>query len=115
MPSLHPDLLSGTHRLLSSLLRGFCSGSVILWTCVSRKASSQEARMNDQAPRNHASTGAFSRRHFLGTAASAAGLTIITRAKLGACGFPPSDRLNLGCVGVGAQGTRVMMDFLQQS
>ncbi|MGH9406548.1 MAG: Gfo/Idh/MocA family protein [Terriglobia bacterium] len=26
---------------------------------------------------------------------------------------PPSDRIALGCVGVGAQGTRVMMDFLK--
>jgi predicted dehydrogenase len=53
-----------------------------------------------------------SRRRFLGGAATA-GLTIITRPALAACGFPPGDRLTLACIGVGAQGTRVMLDFLK--
>ena len=28
--------------------------------------------------------------------------------------FPPSDKVRLACIGVGAQGTRVMMDFMKE-
>jgi GFO/IDH/MocA oxidoreductase family protein len=59
----------------------------------------------------------ISRRAFLaGTAASAAAaLSIVPRHALGGSGgVPPSDKLTLACIGVGAQGTRVMMDFLKQ-
>lgn len=57
-----------------------------------------------------------SRRAFLGGAATAAAaFTIVPRHVLGGPGHvPPSDMLNLACVGVGAQGTRVMMDFLKE-
>jgi predicted dehydrogenase len=59
--------------------------------------------------------GLVPRRTFLGGAACAAGLTIVPRRVLGGRGFvAPSDRITAACVGVGAQGTRVMMDFLKQ-
>ena len=57
-----------------------------------------------------------SRRQFLGqTAAAAIGLSIVPRRVLGGAGFiPPSDRVNIAFIGVGAQGLRVMLRFLQQ-
>jgi predicted dehydrogenase len=56
-----------------------------------------------------------SRREFLGGALSAAAVTIVPRHVLGGPGYvAPSEKLNLACVGVGSQGTRVMMDFLNQ-
>jgi predicted dehydrogenase len=57
----------------------------------------------------------ISRRTFLGGAVSAAAFTIVPRHVLGGPGYtPPSEKLNVACIGVGAQGTRVMMDFLKQ-
>jgi hypothetical protein len=57
----------------------------------------------------------ISRRTFLGGAVSAAAFTIVPRHVLGGPGhIPPSEKLNTACIGVGAQGTRVMMDFLRQ-
>jgi predicted dehydrogenase len=57
----------------------------------------------------------ISRRAFLGSAVSAAAFTIVPRHVLGGPGYiPPSGKLNAACIGVGAQGTRVMMDFLGQ-
>jgi predicted dehydrogenase len=42
-------------------------------------------------------------------------LTIIPRHVLGRRGYtPPSERLNVACIGVGSQGTRVLMEFLEQ-
>ena len=57
-----------------------------------------------------------SRRKFLATStATAAGLTIIPRRVLGGFGYvPPSDKLNLAFIGVGAQGMRVMLHFLKE-
>ena len=55
------------------------------------------------------------RRAFLGGAASAAALTIIPRHGLGGRGrIAPADKVTVACIGVGAQGTRVMMDFLKE-
>jgi predicted dehydrogenase len=55
-----------------------------------------------------------SRRTFLGGAASALAFSMVPRHVLGGAGYvPPSDKLTLACIGVGAQGTRVMMDFLK--
>ena len=55
-----------------------------------------------------------SRRAIL-SGAAAAPFLIVPRHVLGGGGAPPpSDRLNLACIGVGAQGTRVMLDFLKQ-
>jgi predicted dehydrogenase len=57
----------------------------------------------------------ISRRDFVRGAASAAAVTILPRHVLGGVGHvAPSDRIHIACVGVGAQGTRVMMDFLKQ-
>src|SRR5271167_1575851 len=63
------------------------------------------------------SAGSVSRRKFLGqTAAAAAGLTIVPRRVLGGVGYvPPSDKVNIAFIGVGAQGLRVMVHFLRQA
>jgi predicted dehydrogenase len=57
-----------------------------------------------------------SRREFLGkTAAAAAGFSIVPRHVLGGAGFvPPSDKVNIAFIGVGAQGLRVMLHFLKE-
>ncbi len=62
-------------------------------------------------------TRGVSRRKFLSGAASAGvGLSIVPRHVLGGRGYvPPSDKLNLACIGVGAQGTRVMLAFLKEA
>ncbi len=62
------------------------------------------------------SAGAVSRRTFLGqTAAAAIGLAIIPRRVLGGVGYvPPSDKVNIAFIGVGAQGLRVMLHFLRE-
>lgn len=61
-------------------------------------------------------TGACSRRTFLGVASSAAALTILPRHVLGGKGYvAPGDRITAACIGVGAQGTRVMMDLLKEA
>jgi predicted dehydrogenase len=58
----------------------------------------------------------ITRRAFVGRAVStAAGLTVVPRRVLGGYGYvPPSEKITAACIGVGAQGTRVMMDFLKQ-
>ena len=55
-----------------------------------------------------------SRREFIGqTATAAIGLTIVPRRVLGGPGYvPPSDKINIAFIGVGAQGLRVMLHFL---
>lgn len=57
-----------------------------------------------------------SRRKFLGRAATTvAGLTIVPRHVMGGAGYvPPSDKVNIAFIGVGAQGLRVMLEFLKQ-
>lgn len=56
-----------------------------------------------------------SRRDFLKISATAAAFTMVPRNVLGGAGVTaPSGRINIGCIGVGAQGTRVMMDFLRE-
>ena len=57
-----------------------------------------------------------SRRKFLQQAGTAAvGLTIVPRRVLGGMGFvPPSDKVNIAFIGVGAQGQRVMVKFLKE-
>src|SRR5579859_860557 len=60
----------------------------------------------------------LTRREFLeGSAASAAALSLLPRSVRGAnwTPVPASKTIKLGCIGVGAQGTRVMMDFLKIS
>jgi predicted dehydrogenase len=57
----------------------------------------------------------ISRRAFMGGALStAATLTIVPRRVLGGPGYvAPSDKITAACIGVGAQGTRVMMEFMK--
>ena len=57
-----------------------------------------------------------SRRHFLGKSAGAAlAFSIVPRHLLGGPGFvPPSDKVNIAFIGVGAQGLRVMLHFLKE-
>jgi predicted dehydrogenase len=63
------------------------------------------------------SAGSVSRREFLQRSAAAAiGFTIVPRRVLGGAGFvPPSDKVNIAFIGVGAQGTRVMLHFLHEA
>ena len=60
--------------------------------------------------------GSVSRRTFLGqTAAAAIGFSIVPRRVLGGVGYvPPSDKVNIAFIGVGAQGLRVMLHFLRE-
>ena len=62
------------------------------------------------------SEGSVSRRTFLGQSAAAAiGLAIVPRRVLGGAGYvPPSDKVNIAFIGVGAQGLRVMLHFLKE-
>ena len=56
-----------------------------------------------------------SRRAFVRGGMTAAAFSIVPRRVLGGPGHvAPSDKLTLACIGVGAQGTRVMLDFLKQ-
>ena len=56
------------------------------------------------------------RRAALKTLAASAGWTVVPSTVLGGRGrTPPSDRLTVACIGVGSQGLRVMMSFLEQS
>ncbi len=55
------------------------------------------------------------RRKFLAQTAAAASLTIVPRRVLGGINYvAPSDKLNIAFIGVGSQGFRVMLHFLQQ-
>jgi predicted dehydrogenase len=56
----------------------------------------------------------MSRRGFVRSAAAAASLVLVPRHVLGGRGFvAPSEKITIACVGVGSQGTRVMMNFLE--
>lgn len=60
--------------------------------------------------------GSVSRRRFLKQATTATiGLSIVPRRVLGGAGcVPPSDKVNIAFIGVGAQGLRVMIHFLRE-
>lgn len=57
-----------------------------------------------------------SRRKFIGQGAAAAlGFCIVPRRVLGGPGYvPPSEKINIAFIGVGAQGLRVMLHFLRE-
>ncbi|MFC1557784.1 Gfo/Idh/MocA family protein [candidate division KSB1 bacterium] len=57
----------------------------------------------------------ISRRTFISRSAAAfAGISIIPRFVLGGKGYiPPSEKVNIACIGVGSQGMRVMYNFLK--
>lgn len=56
----------------------------------------------------------ISRRAFIGGALSSAAFTIVPCRVLGGGTIPPSEKITIACVGIGSQGTRVLMDFLKQ-
>jgi len=72
--------------------------------------------MKSQLPSHGSVERYVSRRKFLGQAAAAAvGFSIVPRRVLGGAGYvPPSDKVNIAFIGVGSQGLRVMLRFLQQ-
>ena len=72
--------------------------------------------MDFQHSSQKSSPTAVSRRKFLVNSATAvAGFTIIPRNVLGGTGYvPPSDKVNIAFIGVGAQGLRVMLHFLKE-
>jgi predicted dehydrogenase len=56
----------------------------------------------------------FSRRDFIKTASTIAAFTIVPRHVLGGAGnVAPSEKVNIGCIGVGGQGTSDMRQFLR--
>jgi len=72
--------------------------------------------MKDRNPAGSSLPSRFSRRKFLGQSAAAAiGFSIVPRHVLGGPGYiPPSDKINMAFIGVGAQGLRVMLHFLKE-
>ncbi|HMD40903.1 MAG TPA: Gfo/Idh/MocA family oxidoreductase [Candidatus Acidoferrum sp.] len=79
-------------------------------------ATGNEIGAGQIANGNEAAMSGVSRREFLGkTASAAAGFTIVPRHVLGGAGYvPPSDKVNIAFIGVGAQGLRVMLHFLKE-
>jgi len=73
--------------------------------------------MKNQNDSNGSMNQNLTRRKFLGGAATTvAGFTIVPRHVLGGAGYiAPSDKVNIGFIGVGAQGLRVMLEFLKAS
>src|ERR1700747_1294683 len=73
----------------------------------------KQAAVTEPSTKSSASLG---RREFLGQSAGAAvGFSIVPRYVLGGPGFvPPSDKVNIAFIGVGAQGLRVMLHFLKE-
>ena len=71
--------------------------------------------MKDRSRSPH-SSGLVSRRDFIEqSAAAAAAFSIVPRHVLGGEGYvPPSDKVNIAFIGVGAQGLRVMLHFLRE-
>ena len=72
--------------------------------------------MKSLLPSRAGTQNASSRRKFLKQSTTAAfGLCIVPRRVLGGAGYvPPSDKINMAFVGVGAQGLRVMLRFLRE-
>jgi predicted dehydrogenase len=72
--------------------------------------------MNNRLRSPNCLARAVSRRKFIGqTATAAMGFSIVPRRVLGGAGYvPPGDKVNIAFIGVGSQGLRVMLHFLQQ-
>ena len=69
----------------------------------------------EQRPQTSSTTSVSRRQFVTTTAAAAVGFTIVPRRVLGGVGFvPPSDKVNIAFIGVGAQGLRVMLHFLRE-
>ncbi len=70
--------------------------------------------MNDKLPRDETTTSTLSRRTFVAATGAAAAFTIVPRRVLGGPGHvPPSERVNIGAIGVGGQGIEDMGHFLE--
>jgi predicted dehydrogenase len=79
-----------------------------------RFGSSSGGKLKDRVS-SSTSTSSISRRKFIQNSAAAVGLSIVPRSVLGGPGYvPPSDKINIAFIGVGAQGLRVMLHFLAQ-
>src|SRR5574341_2600904 len=72
--------------------------------------------MKDQIKENHQKS-TLTRREFLGTSALAtAAFTIVPRHVLGGPGYvPPSDKLNIACIGVGGKGYSDVADVATEN
>lgn len=72
----------------------------------------EKSKSDGQAVKSLNST----RRSFLkNTITAFAGISLVPRHVLGGKGYvPPSDKITAACIGVGSQGTRVMLNFLKQ-
>jgi predicted dehydrogenase len=79
------------------------------------EVSQQESSASKTSP--VAAAQSLTRRKFLSAAATTAGgLMIVPRRVLGGVGYvPPSDKVNIAFIGVGAQGLRVMIHFLHEA
>src|SRR5437879_1834795 len=67
------------------------------------------------AKRKSPRRGLSRRKFMLAAGAAAAGFAVVPRRVLGGAGdVPPSGKVNIAFIGVGAQGLRVMLSFLQQ-
>ncbi len=61
-------------------------------------------------------TNKLSRRSFLKSSAAVVGVSIVPRHVLGGAGYvPPSDKINVGYIGTGTQGIRILMELLRKS
>src|SRR5258708_24591605 len=72
--------------------------------------------MKNSRGSHNASNNSVSRRKFLAQGTTTAlGFSIVPRHVLGGAGYvPPSDKVNIAFIGVGAQGFRVMLHFLKE-
>lgn len=69
--------------------------------------------MKTQNKTNNRNNAEMSRRNFIKAASTVAAFTIVPRYVLGGQGnTPPSERVNVGCIGVGGQGISDMRQFL---
>lgn len=79
------------------------------------KQTVSSASAEEGNSQNNSSSGDISRRHFIGATATAAlGLTVVPSHVLGGKGrIAPSDRINVGYIGLGTQGLRELPDLLK--
>ena len=71
--------------------------------------------MKRSDPANGPRGSGLSRRGFLAGAVATSALAIVPRHVIGGEGpAPPSEKINIACIGVGSQGLRVMLHFLAQ-
>ncbi len=60
-------------------------------------------------------TNKLNRRSFLKSSAAVIGVSLVPRHVLGGAGYvPPSDKINIGYIGTGTQGIRILMEALRK-